>query len=211
MTISYPLTTPSSPSPSRVEIEPVFVIASHQSVFTLSAEYFEHYGQQWQMNVQLPPMQRADAEEWIAWMLSLNGSYGTFLMGDISGQTPRGSLGGTPLVDGAHSTLGVKEISTKGWSASTSVLLKGDYIQLGTSSNARIYKSLKDVTSDGSGDATIDIFPRLKIALTDEQSIITSNTVGVWRLVPPYRWTIQNLMLFGMTFKAIEDMGGIGS
>ncbi len=81
-----------------------------------------------------------------------------------------GAQGGTPLVDGASQT--GSNLVTDGWTASTQVLNEGDIITL-TGVNAvnpqnrqdvgqlRQFVVTADVTSDGTGAATIPIFPAI--------------------------------------------------
>lgn len=56
---------------------------------------------------------------------------------------------------------GAEVLYSTGWDASADVLLAGDYIGL----NGRVYQVVRDVTSDGSGDATLRIRPRLRAAV----------------------------------------------
>lgn len=81
-----------------------------------------------------------------------------------------GALGGTPLVKGASQT--GASIATDGWSNSTKVLLAGDIITLAGCysvnpvsriSTGRLMQFVvtEDVTSDGSGNATIKVSPSI--------------------------------------------------
>lgn len=80
-----------------------------------------------------------------------------------------GAHGGTPLVNGASQT--GSSLVTDGWSLSTQVLNKGDIITLAgvngvnpqnrQSTGARQFVVTADVTSDGSGNATIPIYPAI--------------------------------------------------
>lgn len=127
--------------------------------------------------VTLPVMERADAEEWISFLLKLNGQQGTFLLGDSAAKTARGIATGTPLVNGASQT--GQSLVTDGWTAGVTGILKaGDYIQLGQ----RLYKVLNDANSDGSGNATLDIWPRLRESPANNSSIIVSDCLGLFRL-----------------------------
>jgi len=203
MTIEYPLTMPPE-LPEKISFAPRLAVSESESPFTFQGEFFEHQGQQLTASVRLPLMPLAQAEEWVAWGLSLNGVIGTFLMGDPSGATPRGALGGVPLVDGAGQGRS-KVLTTKGWSATTTVLKAGDYIQLGSGLDARLYKNLTDATTDGSGLAALDVFPRIRGPLSDEQAITTSDTLGIWRLSRVMSWDVEAVM-FGMSFNAREAL-----
>ncbi len=201
MTISYPHNPPSTPTAKGIKFTPRFAVASTESVFTYHQQVYEYQGQSWQLSVELPPMRRETAEAWIAWGLALNGSVGTFLYGDPTGATPRGTGGGTPKVDGAGQQRS-KTLDTKGWTSGALVLKAGDYIQIGN----RLHKVLADVTAAGDGTATVDVFPRIRDELVDEATITISNTKGLFRLAEPMSWTVGEAVIYGLSFEAVEAL-----
>jgi hypothetical protein len=152
-------------------------------------------------------MSRADAEEWISFLLKLNGQYGTFLLGDPNGATPRGSAAstpGTPVVNGSGQTGG--ELSIDGLPTSATGYLKaGDYIQLGSGTALQLYKVLNDVDSNASGQATLDIWPNLRNSPQDGSTVIVSNAKGAFRLSSnETAFTITEFTKYGITFGAVE-------
>lgn len=183
MAISYPLSLPSvNPKYSRVELRAASAVGISTSPFTFESQRQEYAGMHWDASITQPAMVRADAEEWIAFLLKLNGPVGTFLLGDPLGTSPRGSASspGTPKVNGGGQT--GQSLNTKDWTAdATGILLAGDYLQIGN----RLYKNLNDVDADASGLATLDIWPRLRESPSDNDSILTNSTVGLFRLVNP--------------------------
>ena len=190
MTISYPVTPPTSPAPQEVDLRPGATTGVSISPYTGQHQVYQYAAQAWRMDVRLPPMLREAAEPWIAFLLSLNGRFGTFTYGDPTGRVPRGTVPGTPLVNGASQT--GQTLNTKGWTASqTGILLAGDYIQLGV----ELHRVLVDADSDGSGNATLDIWPNIRTSPADSSSIVTADTTGLWRLLtddmpfkPGVRW-----------------------
>ena len=156
MAETYPLTLPTHTGVSQVEITASNVVAISESPFTLSQQVVRHAGERWSAVVTIPPVKRVDAEYWNSFFLRLRGKFGTFLLGDPSSATPRGSASatpGTPLVNGGSQT--GNELNIDGLPTSvTGYLLAGDYIQLGSGSTARLYKVLQDVNSNASGEAT---------------------------------------------------------
>lgn len=178
MSITYPVTPPASPAPQRIELRAAAVTGVSVSPFTLQHQVYEYPGQLWQMDVALPPMRRAQAEPWIAFLLSLNGRKGTFYYGDPTGRIPRGAASGSPVVNGSGQSGQI--ISVRGFTPGVTGIMKaGDYIQVGI----YLYRILQDANSDGSGNASLDIWPRLRLSPADGAAIITSNTVGVWRMI----------------------------
>lgn len=204
MTISYPLALPTHTGIRSVELRATNAVAYGRSPFTFGGQVFAYSGQMWQADVTLPPMKRADAEQWIAWLISLRGQYGTFLMGDPLGGTPRGVATGTPLVNGAGQTGGSlvldgATINVTGW------LKAGDYIQLGSSTTARLHKVLADASSDGSGNVTLDLWPHIRTAPDDNAAITVSNAQGLFRLASSeMSWSANEAAIYGLTFGAME-------
>jgi hypothetical protein len=190
----------------RVRLVANDVVGVSQSPFTAVQQVYRYSGQFWEADITLPPMKRADAEYWISFLLKLNGPYGTFLMGDPNGATARGVATGTPLVNGAGQT--GNELVTDGWTTSTTGILKaGDYIQLGTGATSRLYKVLDDVNSDGSGNATLTVWPDLRSAPADNAAITVSNTKTTFRLTSAQTgWDINEATIYGLTFGAREAL-----
>lgn len=200
MAISYPLTLPSSPAPRSVQLFARDVVGVNRSPFTLQEETYVHAGQAWEALVTLPPLpDRADAEEWICFLVSLKGQRGWFRMGDPKGATPRGTATGTPVVDGGSQT--GASLATRGWTAGvTGILKKGDYLQVGD----HLYKNLTDADSDGSGEATLDIWPDLRSSPSDGASITVSSATGIWRLQSNLRdWQEEVDAGYAISFAAV--------
>jgi hypothetical protein len=206
MAITYPLALPSTQHFSRVTMSASAVVGVSRSALTLTSQVQEHQGQLWQAGITLRPMKRADAEQWLAFFLSLNGRLGTFLLYDPAAPNPRGALGGTPLVDGG-AQIG-QELNTKGWTPSaTGVLLAGDYFSLGTGVTTRLYKVLKDVDADGGGLATIDIWPRLRETPANSDPLAFTQAKGTFRLQRNLMsWDVTVAQFYGLGFSAEEAL-----
>jgi len=206
MAITYPLSLPSNRQISRVRLNAIDIVGLSQSPFTASQQVYRYQGQYWEADITLRPMSREEAEYWISFLLKLNGQYGTFLLGDPNGATPRGVATGTPLVKGASQT--GNELLTDGWTSGiTGIMKAGDYIQLGTGANARLYKVLDDVNSDGSGNATLTIYPDLRSSPSDNAPIVVNNAKGNFRLNSAQTsWDITEAQFYGITFGAREAL-----
>lgn len=204
MAITYPLSLPSHTGLKSVNLRAVTQTAMSMSPFTYKQQIHNHSGQRWEIDVTLPPMQRADAEQWLAWLLSLNGMEGTFLMGDPLGSTARGTLGGSPVVNGASQT--GQSLTIDGCTPSVTGWLKaGDYIQLGSGNNSTLHKVLVDVDTDSGGAADIDIFPAMRTAPSDGATVIVNNCVGRFRLNSGQQdWSIDAASVYGITFGGFE-------
>lgn len=179
MAISYPLTAPTDPHPKFLNFLSKSVVSRSQSLFTGASQVYAHSGQWWEIEVILPPLTRAQAQPWIAFLTKLNGKEGTFYYGPIREGTPLGTATGTPLVNGGSQT--GSDLVTDGWTSSVTGILKaGDYISVANN----LYRVLDDVDSDGFGNATIPIWPNIRTSSTSDNAPITvSNPKSLFRLV----------------------------
>ena len=160
MSVRYPVALPATNAFRGAVLTGESVVATSRSPYTGYTQTHEHTGQWWRWSTQLRRMNRANAEAWITFLLSLRGRAGTFLAGDPLGATPRGTATGLPSPEIGEDNPSGDQIVTQSWVPSqASLLLAGDYLQVGVEANARLYKVLEDVASDGSGNATVRIWP----------------------------------------------------
>lgn len=195
MAISYPLDTPTTIGIESIELRAMNAVAVSQSPFTYKQQVISHQGQIWSASVSIPSVRRDLAADWKAMLVALKGSVGTFLLGDPDYATPRGTINGSATLSG---TAGDSTVSI----TMTGTLLAGDYIQLGTSSAARLHQVLVD--QDGSGD--LEIWPDLRSTYSGE-TVIYSSPKGVFRLgQSTTSWSIDNASFYGISFDAIEAL-----
>jgi hypothetical protein len=203
MAISYPLSFPSSPNPQRARVVMRTNVGVSQSMFSFSAQKQVHSGQRWEIDLELPPItDQAVAGEWIGFLAKLNGTQGTVLVPDPDRTAPQGVGTGTPLVKGASQT--GNSIITDGWTISqTGILKAGDLMQIGN----YMYMVLSDANSDGSGDATFDIWPNLRSSPADNAAITVNNCKTLMRLASnETSWSTDKLKYYGITLVFVEDL-----
>lgn len=205
MSIVYPLSFPATPGPAQATIEPNDTIGVSTSPYTGQQELVEHQGKFWTLKVAFPIMTRATAEPILAVLTALKGPLGTFYFGDPLATTPLGVATGTPLVSGTNNARAATLV-TKGWTTGvTNILKAGDYLQVGAGLQQRLYKVLNSVNSDGSGNATFDIWPTLREALTDSMPITLSSTKGTFRLDSNKRSWVESVGgFYTVSFGGIE-------
>ena len=208
MAITFPLSLPTTPGIKQVRMIARPVVAVSEAPFSFARQTQIHQGQRWEAIVTLPQMLRPVAELWLTWRLKMNGREGTCLFGDPDGVAPRGSVPGTPLVKGGSQTGG--ELITDGWGLSqTNVVLAGDYVQLGTGSASRLYKILDDASSDGvgSGEATLTIWPKLRVSPGDNDALILTDAKGVFEQpTNETPWDADALGRYGISFALVEAL-----
>lgn len=205
MSITFPLNFPDQ-CVREITIRARTVVGMTSSPFTGQQQVYKHPGQWWEAEIQFPPMKRKDAEEVAAFLLKLNGRFGTFLMGDPANKQPRGVGTGAPVVDGGGQT--GNQLNTKGWTPSTNGILRaGDWVQLGSGSAARLYKVLDDANSNANGETTLTLFPDLRQSPNDNDQLILNSPRGQWRLsANDIDYTIETGQFYGITLACMEAL-----
>jgi hypothetical protein len=204
---SYPLTLPTSPSNFVTsEWRIIRTVAYTESPFTYGQQVAKYQGSVWQTTVTLPPMNRADAGAWQSFFMQLNGRFGTFLLGDPDAKTIQGGATTVISVNGDHS-VGAYDVVVDGADTSTVIFKKGDYVQFGSGASSKLHMIVADITSDASGNATLQIEPSLKTALTDDDVVTYSNTKAVMRMDSnELGWNANNVSLYGISFSCTESL-----
>ena len=202
MAITYPLTFPATKGTREVSLRMVDIVGVFRSSFTGQEQVQAQGGDWWEATVTMPPMVRADAEAFAAFLGKLRGTRGTFLMGVSSAGTARGSPAGTPVLDSVSAD--GYTIQTSGWTTGiTGVLLAGDYISI----QHRLYKVLDNANSNGSGEADLEIWPRIRPNASPSDAITFTNPKGIWRLADNLReFRINVDQHYGFTFVCEEAL-----
>lgn len=208
MAVTYPLTFPSvgiKDSSFRL----VRSTALSTSPFSFAQQAYNWGGEMWQGEVTFIPTRGTDEASIRAFMAKLRGRFGTFLYGDpdFLALGVQGTNNGTPLVNGGSQT--GNELVTDGWANSEVVLKAGDYIQLGSALTSRLYMVVDDVTSDGSGNATINIEPALRNSPADNATITTTDAKGLFRLSSSeVEWSSDYSSIKNITIPFMEALNG---
>ena len=204
---TYPLSIPSSPSNFRTsDWRIVRSVAVNVSPFTMAQQSGDFGGSVWQTTVTLPPMKRDEADEWQVFFMQLHGRYGTFLLGDPDAKTIQGAEDSSPTVNGAHS-VGAYDIAIQGAKVSSTVFKKGDYVQFGTGATSKLHMVVADITSNASGNATLQIEPALKSALSDDATITYSSPKAVMRMDNnDLGLSADEISVYGISFSCTESI-----
>jgi len=203
MAISYPISIPDTIGIESIELRAINAVSTSQSPFTYKQQVISHTGQRWEASVAVPLVRKDLAAAWKAFLLSLKGQTGTFLLGDPDYSTPRGVASSFPGNPEIISQSGGTVTVTGGPTSKTGWLLAGDYIQIGSGSSATLHQVLLDSGTDASGEASLELWPNLRSERTD--SVFTSNPRGLFRLRDnASSWSINSSSLYGISFEAVE-------
>ena len=196
------LTPPATPGIKRLNLTASSVVSMTQSPFTGTQQVMKWPGEWWEGQVSLPPMTRAQAEEWIAFLINCRGGYRRFKLGDPSGRVARGSAAGstTLVIDGAGQ--GGNLLSLRGFTANAlGVLIAGDYVEVAD----HLYKVTYPEDADQNGAATFDIFPALRTSPADGDPVNIISAAGTFRLAGnKTTWSIDEAKNFGIDFAVME-------
>lgn len=204
--VTYPIDFPSDVTVNQLKITPLNSVARSMSKFSYAEKVYDFGGEAWQIEGSLPLMDRDVAEKYVSFLFKLKGRKGTFLFplpSNIFGA--RGSWGGTPVVDGGSqtgNTLNIRGLPT----GITNVIREGDLINLGTAGSTRLYRVLDNVNSDGSGEASLTIWPSLRTSPTDGDSITYQNPKLLLRLDDNTSYNIDTARKYFASFKAMESL-----
>ena len=207
MAISYPLTFPTATAIKSFSITPISVVALTRSIYTLEEQVQKHQGQAWEAQINLPIMRDTAAQSWIAFLLSLNGMEGTFLMGDPTRPDPKGAAANNPnpIPEVAGAAQAGNALDIDNCAASIADYLKeGDYIQL----DYGYHRLLEDASTNSAGEASLSIWPNLRRSPVNNETVRVINAVGVWRLRESVSfYTDADLLYKEMNFSCIEAVG----
>lgn len=203
---SYPLSLPASPGFVQSSFVLKRAVAVASSPFTGQSQSYEYPMAIWTAQVSLPPMNRATAAEWQAFLLKLHGRRGTFLLGDPDAKVPRGaiSLSATPTLN-ATATAGDYTVAITGVGNSIVAFRAGDYIQLGSGATARLYMIVADATSNGSGVVTVTIEPSIRVTVASGGSVTFQSAKCNMRLdANDIGWEANHVSKYGISFSCTE-------
>jgi len=163
-------------SPTSVE----WVLKSNTQSFTSpltgATQTLSLPGDKWAFTFIYDFVSRTDADTVAVFMTKLRGMGNRFKTGNPARSTLLGAGGGTPLVKGASQT--GASLLTDGWPLSTAILKAGDYFEV----NSEYKLVAADVTSDGSGNATITFEPPLRASPADNAPITLSGAGATFML-----------------------------
>ena len=194
-------TFPSSPafaSLSVSSVQPTFVsrsISGRRQSRQIGGQYFR-------MKASFPPMSRAEFAPIYAFVMKQRGRYESFTLIPPVLNAGLGSPAGTPLVKDASQT--GRSVTTDGWSASINVFKAGDYLKF--ANHDKVYTVTADASSDGSGNATINIEPALVTSPANDSAITYTSvpfTVALLSGIQEFDTGTSGLFSFEIDFEEV--------
>lgn len=194
---------PTSPGPVRQRVWLAANSASQTSPITGATQVSARFGAMWRLEVELPPMTRYQAGQWMAVLTEANGVFGSIYAGphaprpvdyyDASVQPAHPNSASldfdfiageyalrwvtvpSPLVDGGSQT--GTSLQTDGWSPGDG-LNKGDYIAFENGTFRELHILTADSFADSNGDMTISVAPKIRRSPSDNAAVILEKPTG---------------------------------
>lgn len=194
--ITFPTLTKSAPARMRWSLVSNTQVAA--SPLNGSIQTQELPGARWKVQLDYPPLQDADAALMRAFLAKMRGQSNRVDIGPFDRQLPRGTAGGTPLVNGASQT--GASLITDGWTAGAT-MLTGDYFAVGQ----QLFIVVADATADGSGNMTLTIEPPIRTSFADNAAVVTSNPKARFMLLTnEIGWDVQTKGITDFAFDLVE-------
>ena len=203
MPVSYPAAVPTSGVTSLTWTNATSSTIS-KSPFSFQGQAQSYGGALRYAQITVQDLNREDAEDWVGFLDSLNGTLGTFLFGDPMATSPMGVGGGSPTIQnvGATDTISVNTTYTSNlarW------LRRGDWIQIGTGLDSRLYKIAVNANLNPSGVGTLVLWPSFRIRPVSGQSVIINNPKGLFRRSSgTYSYSEDNGCKYSLAFDCEE-------
>lgn len=197
MSGTYP-TTPKVQQVSLQSLQPTRVSLGQ----SLKRQTRTRGAQRWGIKFTYPQMLRSEFAPLHAFLLSQRGQADSFTTVLPGHTTPRGSWGGSPIVNGPGQ--GGRTINLRGMTASqTGIARAGDLIKF--PSHSKVYMVTADANSDSSGTASISIEPALIATPIDGEVPVTSNVpFNVALVSDTLDANISPGVLYGMEVNLVE-------
>lgn len=159
------------------------IVGASESPFTGAQQIYRFAGEWWEGDIVFRPCKRAEACLIQSFLAQLRGSSGTFLYGDPDALA-QGIMGGGGLIRVNGDAQTGNNLVVDGMTPlAQNILLPGDYFQLGTGLNARLYMAVAPLNADASGAGTINFEPALRTPSLDNDLLILSAPKTVMRMI----------------------------
>lgn len=152
----------------------------------------------WECQFTLPPIVgTTNVNAWRSFMGLARGSANDFQV--PVDPTAQSSVVASPLVNGA-SQIG-RSLVTDGWPVSTTVLYAGQFVTIGN----QLLQLTSNITSNGSGQATITFEPAIRTSPADNAAIEFKNPYCLMYLTEDPSYSVEPGYVYNMSFNLRES------
>lgn len=192
------ITYPSTPRPQGMAWRLVMPAQTNVSDWTGRRQTIASGRGWWECQITFPPIVgTTNVNAWRAFIAKSRGKANDFQV--PVDPTAQSSAVATPLVNGAGQ-LG-RTLSTDGWPVSTTVLQAGQYVTV----NNQLLQLTENVTSNGSGVATLTFEPPVRTAPSDNAAIEYKNPYCLMYLVEEPTLSVETGYVYSLSLNLRES------
>lgn len=195
-------TFPTTPRPSKLRknsYRPTLVSTPH----SLRRQTRSRGPHRWGLKLMWELLEEADGKDIFGFLDGQEGQAGKFMVLVFGYETPRGTPTGA-TVNGAHAAA-AQSVVMDGFGNGIVVFKRGDILTF--ASHKKVYAVTSDVTSDGSGNATVPLNCGLQQAIIDNEAVTFSNVQMQCSCINdnlPRDWEAP-MVMSGAEIELIED------
>lgn len=155
-------------------------------------------GARWKIQCDFPALLDADAALMRGFLAKLRGQANRVDLWPFDRETPRGTIAGTPLVNGGSQT--GTTLNIDGLTVGTT-LLTGDYFAVGT----QLFMCVADATANGSGQMAITCEPPIRSSPADNAAVTLTKPKARFILSgPEVAWDVSVRGFADFAFDLVE-------
>lgn len=206
MAITFPIDAPLDDI-AEVEVGEHNANSFITSPFTGRGVVQSFEGDYWRLTIGYRSLNRTLAQPVTAFVSSLRRSFGTFVIAFPGYDDPLGAAKDNPSSPtvSAGGLAGSDSVTIANGPASiTDWLLPGDIIQIGPSNRPHWHRVLTNTDTDASGNATIDIWPKVRQGTIAGDAVVYTKPLCQFRLVEDVDTSLQPPVLHSMTLSCRE-------
>lgn len=152
----------------------------------------------WECNLVLPPIVGTNnVNVWRSFIAQARGSTNDFKV--PVDPTAQSNLVATPLIKGAGQT--GRSLLTDGWPNSSTILRAGEYVTI----NNQLLQLTADITSNGSGEATIFFEPPVRSAPADNAAVEFKNPYCLMYLTDQPEMSVEPGYVYSLSLSLRES------
>ena len=192
------ITYPSTPKPSGMSWRLVMPSQTNVSDWTGRRQTISSGRGWWECQITLPPIVgTTNVNAWRSFIAKARGRANDFQIPvDPIAQSASTT---TPLVNGAGQT--GRTLATDGWPVSTTVLVAGQYVTI----NNQLLQLTENVTSNGSGVATLTFEPPIRTPSSDNAAIEYKNPYCLMYFVEEPTLSVENGYVYSLSLNLRES------
>lgn len=192
------ITYPSTPKPQGMSWRLVMPAQTNVSDWTGRRQTIASGRGWWECQVTFPPIVgTTNVNAWRAFIAKSRGKANDFQV--PVDPTAQSSAVATPLVNGASQT--GRTLTTDGWPVSSTVLQAGQFVTI----NNQLLQLTENVTSNGSGVATLTFEPPVRTAPSDNAAIEFKNPYCLMYLVEEPTLSVETGYVYSLSLNLRES------